>query len=76
MYETEKTFNNCVNKNKLRFDFYLYNQNLCVEYNGIQHYKVVEKFGGLDAYNDNILRDAIKNKYCDDNNINQNQLQT
>ena len=69
LYETEKTFNNCVNKNKLRFDFYLYNQNLCVEYNGIQHYKVVEKFGGLDAYNDNILRDAIKNKYCDDNNI-------
>jgi len=34
-YERQKTFNDCKDKKKLPFDFYLPEKNMCIEYNGM-----------------------------------------
>ena len=65
----QKKFNDCRNKNKLPFDFYLPTENILIEYDGIMHYKPIEYFGGNDGL---LLRkklDLIKNNYCKINNI-------
>ena len=64
------SFDGCVYKNKLRFDFYLPNENMCIEYDGKQHFESIEWFGGQIALLESKKRDDIKNKYCKDNNIN------
>jgi hypothetical protein len=66
----EKTFEECVYKRILFFDFYLPEYNLCIEYDGEQHFKPIEWFGGEIAFKESLLRDEIKNKYCKDNDIN------
>lgn len=63
------TFNDCKNINVLPFDFYLPDYNICIEFNGRQHYMPIEYFGG-----DNTLKliqknDKIKKQYCKNNNI-------
>ena len=65
-----KSFDGCKSKNKLRFDFYLPKYNTCIEYDGIQHFKPIEWFGGIDSFTSNKERDEIKNKWCVDNDIN------
>lgn len=69
-YIKEKIFENCKNIFYLPFDFYLPNQNLLIEYDGIQHSKPIEYFGGEIAYNSLRKRDEIKNKFAKENNIN------
>lgn len=68
-YQRQKTFDDCKDKIKLRFDFYLHNYNILVEYNGIQHYEPIEYFGGQNSFENQILRDNIKKEYCQKNNI-------
>ena len=68
-FEREKTFTDCINIHKLPFDFYLPELNICIEYNGIQHYKPVEYFGGINAIKSQQKRDKIKIKFCVKNNI-------
>lgn len=68
-YEKQKTFNGCINKRRLRFDFFLTEKNICIEYNGAQHYHPVKNFGGQERYEQQIKNDKIKEKYCSDNNI-------
>lgn len=53
---------------KLRFDFYLPDYNMCIEFDGLQHYKRI-KYWGLDKFDIIQRNDGIKNKYCKDNNI-------
>jgi hypothetical protein len=69
----EKTFSDCVNVStgrKLRFDFYLTKFNICIEYDGIQHFKPITFWGGnIDTLLEYKLRDKIKNDYCKINNI-------
>ncbi len=65
----EKKFPNCKYKNLLSFDFYLIKSNICIEYNGIQHYKALDIFGGKKAFVGVKLRDKIKMEYCKNNNI-------
>ena len=55
--------------NKKYFDFYLTKHNICVEYDGIQHFESVEYFGGEQVFNETKIRDEIKNEYCKNNNI-------
>lgn len=43
---------------------------MCIEYNGIQHYKSVKFFGGDDGLKITKKRDNIKKQYCKNNNIN------
>jgi very-short-patch-repair endonuclease len=69
-YNSQKTFNDCVHINNLKFDFYLPEHNTCIEFDGIQHFKPVEKFGGLKTFEITKIRDGIKNSYCANNKIN------
>lgn len=69
LYESQKRFADCKNIKPLPFDFYLPNYNIVIEYQGIQHYESIEYFGGQENFENQILRDNIKRKYCEDNNI-------
>jgi len=65
----QKTFDDCLMKNKLPFDFYLPDYNICIEYDGEQHYKPIKIFGGVDRFIKQQQTDKIKNEYCYNNNI-------
>lgn len=65
----QKTFKNCKYKSLLFFDFYLPLSNICIEYDGRQHYESIDFFGGEKGLKENVKRDKIKNKYCKNNNI-------
>lgn len=69
-FETEKTFENCKNVKKLRFDFYLPKYNICIEYNGAQHYNAIDKFGGKSRLEYQIKNDNIKKDFCIKNDLN------
>ena len=68
-FTTQKTFNNCKHKLKLPFDVYLPNYNVCIEYDGKQHFERNDFFGGEEVLNETRIRDEIKNEYCKYNNI-------
>ena len=68
-YEYQKPFKNCRDILPLPFDFYLPNYNVCIEYQGIQHYKPVELFGGQKTFELQQKHDDIKREYCVNNNI-------
>lgn len=68
-FEEQKKFKNCKNKRELPFDFYLPEFNICIEFDGKQHFEVIEKFGGEKEFEKVKLRDEIKNNYCKLNNI-------
>jgi len=68
-YRTEHKFDDCIYKKKLPFDFYLPNNNTCIEFNGKQHYEQVEFFGGKKYLELIRKRDNIKRQYCKNNNI-------
>lgn len=68
-FQRQKTFDDCKDKKVLRFDFYLPDYNILIEYNGIQHYEPIEYFGGKEAFEAQVLRDNIKKEYCQKNNI-------
>lgn len=67
-FETEKTFTDCKNVNKLPFDL-IESLNLCIEYDGELHYKPVEIFGGDETLKRIKKNDEIKNKWCEKNSI-------
>lgn len=57
-----------------RFDFYLPDYNLFIEYDGQQHYEPVKFYNQSDeemmlTFKQTQDHDRIKNKYCEDNNI-------
>lgn len=52
------------------FDFYIKEFNLCIEFDGEQHYRENNYFGGNNIFKETQKRDKIKNKYCKDNDIN------
>jgi hypothetical protein len=62
-------FDDCKNKNVLPFDFYLPDYNTCIEFNGIQHYKAIEYFGGEKRFKEQNKTDIIKKEYCKNNKI-------
>lgn len=68
-YVQEKTFNNCKNERNLKFDFYLFEKNILIEFDGIQHFKPKECFGGIIGYQKTKENDAIKNNFVKENNI-------
>lgn len=73
-YEVQKGFDDCRHMQKLKFDFYLPAINTAIEFDGQQHFYPVDfaNKGAIwaeQAYNKNILRDKIKDKYCIENNI-------
>ena len=62
-------FNDCKLKRKLPFDFYLPEHNICIEFQGRQHYEKIDFFGGTEGFKKQIERDKIKENYCLNNNI-------
>ncbi len=62
-------FDDCKYILKLPFDFYLPDHNVCIEFNGEQHYKPVKFFGGVKNFELTLKRDKIKENYCIKNSI-------
>ena len=71
-YKREYSFHDCINpktNKRLRFDFYLIQDNILIEFNGEQHYKSTGGWNSKEAFKERAIRDAIKNKYTIDNGI-------
>lgn len=72
-YKTQFIFPDLKDKDFLRFDFAILNQDdtlsHLIEYDGIQHFKPIEYFGGEKNFKNQQRRDNIKNDYCQNNNI-------
>jgi hypothetical protein len=68
-YIEQHIFNDCVYNKPLKFDFYLPEYNICIEYDGEQHFNVKEHWGGEIEFEKIKKRDKIKNEYCMNNNI-------
>lgn len=69
-YIQEHRFNNCRDKHLLPFDFYLSDLNICLEYNGKQHYEFNEFFHKTkEGFVEQQKRDKIKEYFCKQNNI-------
>lgn len=70
-FKSEYTFDDCVHKDKLRFDSAIFDKKgslaFLVEYDGEQHYKPVDfsgKGNGTNELKINQARDKIKTDYC------------
>ena len=62
-------FDDCRYKLPLPFDFYLPDYNMCIEYDGEQHFTEISIWGGLIELENTKKRDKIKNEYCNKKNI-------
>lgn len=71
VFESQKTFDGLVGvKNrKLRYDFYLPDYNILIEYQGEQHERPVEHFGGEEQFKTQIEHDKRKRIYAKLHNI-------
>lgn len=71
IFKEEVTFPDCKYKQRLRFDFVIYdlesNIIFSIEYDGKQHYKPT--FNNENKFNEQQIRDVIKNNYCKEKNI-------
>jgi very-short-patch-repair endonuclease len=68
-YNREHYYKDCKNVNYLRFDFYLPDYNILIEYDGRQHFEVVDIWGGEEGLKKTKINDNIKNDYCKKNGI-------
>ncbi len=74
-FEIEKTMKGMTDKRNLRFDFYIEQYNLAIEYDGQQHFNPHAYYSGAseEEKQANLTevqrRDSIKDQWCFDNNI-------
>lgn len=68
-FKQQKRFKECRDKKPLPFDFYIPKYNICIEYDGIQHFKPIKQFGGEYGLVERKRKDEIKNNFCEKNNI-------
>lgn len=71
-YEEQYRIAECRDKYTLPFDFAVFkddNSLLLIEYDGIQHYKPLDLYGGVSAFESCIQRDRIKDEFCINHNI-------
>lgn len=71
-FQKQYRIKECKNIKPLPFDFAIFinEQIVClIEYDGIQHFKPIEYFGGEVAFKETKKRDNIKSEYCQLNNI-------
>lgn len=72
-FEQQKTFNTCYfpSTNRLaKFDFYLSDCNLLIEYDGIQHFiQGTGQFDNQEKFIKTQENDKFKNQWCKENNI-------
>lgn len=70
VYTRQYKFKDCKNIQPLKFDFYLPEHNICIEFDGIQHFEPIKLFSGEKGLLRNQVNDKIKTDYCINNNIN------
>jgi Zn finger protein HypA/HybF involved in hydrogenase expression len=72
-YIPEHKFPDCKDKGPLKFDFYIPDLNLCIEYDGEHHYRPVNYSGDVEVaqkrHEDTVRCDKIKKEYCQTNKI-------
>lgn len=71
-FKREFSFEDCINKRKLKFDFAVFRKDeiiFLLEYQGKQHYMPRKIFGGEDGFEKQKKRDDIKRNYTKENNI-------
>ena len=73
-YVPQKTFDNLRATNKLRYDFYIPQYNYLIEYQGIQHEKIIDFSGrGFEyakiQFENGVRNDNKKRKFASDNKI-------
>ena len=70
-YEYIKYYDDLKDKSKLSYDFYVPDNNLLIEFNGIQHYKFNTHFHrDVHEFHTQLHHDWLKRKYAKDHNIN------
>ncbi len=64
-YIHEYSFKDCrsIKNYPLRFDFYLPDYNICIEFDGLQHFEPSNHFGN-ESFMNTKRNDLIKNEYC------------
>lgn len=68
-YIKEHIFDTCKNINPLPFDFYLPNENMCIEFDGELHFKPIDIFGGDETFERIKSHDLIKTNWCLNNKV-------
>lgn len=68
-HKEQMKFENCKKKSILPFDFYLPEHNMCIEFNGIQHYEPIKNMGGKIDFKKRLENDDIKSVFCKKNKI-------
>ena len=72
-YQEQFTFEGCKTTRLLPFDFYLPDLNLCIEFDGLQHFSPIsftsDKTNIEESFKKLQNRDTIKNEYCKNNGI-------
>ena len=63
-YKSEFRFNDLKNRRPLPFDFYIPTLNMCIEYDGIQHFVAIDYFGGQKSLEYNQKIDKMKSEFC------------
>lgn len=63
-YESQKKFDDLKDNQPLSYDFYIPDQSILIEYQGIQHYKSVDYFGGEPQFKKQQKHDKLKADYA------------
>ncbi len=72
LFEREYTFDDCVSprNHKLRFDFYLSEYGVLIEYQGEHHERPVNKYRrAKKVHEQTVISDQIKKRYLEQHNI-------
>lgn len=67
----QKTFENCKGTGGgfIKFDLFLPDYNILIEFDGAQHFKPVEIFQGIQGFQKRIHHDTLRSNYCEENGI-------
>lgn len=68
-YKYQHIFEHCKDKKPLPFDFYLPYYNIVIEFDGEQHFRSIDFFGGEEKFQLQQKHDKIKDEFCKNNGI-------
>ena len=71
-YRTQYVDLRCRDKRALPFDFAIFSDSALfglIEFDGIQHFEPVDKFGGFEGFEKTQYHDKLKTSFCNNNNI-------
>lgn len=60
---------NWFTNDKMKVDFFLLEYNVVIECQGIQHFKPVKRFGGIDGFKKTFINDKLKYEECKKNDV-------